>query len=186
MAIYRCKSCGAIMDSDAFTAGLGYGAGVKASFVELKCGKCGSRNIKEEFEEEADISKKRGFNESHAFVGLCWLVGLVLILIGTTAGLHHSGRRTSFLFSFFLLQLTPVALGLSVIILSILRKVRTSRFAKCSVWIALGGAQVLPAIFIAGSSEGPGRMLLLVAGIGCIYCLRRGYLIVTQERPELG
>ena len=48
MAVYRCNSCGASIDTEAMARGLGYGPGVIVSTVISNCRNCGSRSISKE------------------------------------------------------------------------------------------------------------------------------------------
>lgn len=48
MVVYKCNSCGAIMDTDAAARAMGYGPDTKVSVMSSppsKCGVCGSTNI---------------------------------------------------------------------------------------------------------------------------------------------
>lgn len=46
MAVYRCNSCGAELDTEAAARQLGYSPGARTNFIVSKCGNCGSTDIK--------------------------------------------------------------------------------------------------------------------------------------------
>ncbi len=46
MAIYKCNSCGTVMDTEEAAKSLGYSPGTKTSFMISKCSICGSNDIK--------------------------------------------------------------------------------------------------------------------------------------------
>ncbi|MBN2545206.1 MAG: hypothetical protein JXB50_05365 [Spirochaetes bacterium] len=68
MAIYKCNSCGAVMDTDVATKSLGYSAGTKISFMLSKCGNCGSTDISEIKEYDNKLGIKVAFGDDLANV----------------------------------------------------------------------------------------------------------------------